>query len=75
MNVTPSEFRYLKETLSKDLIAMLMEKKNMGMEEAFRWYYNSDIFKKISDPETGLFFQSPGYVYSYLEEEIKLLLK
>ena len=51
MNVTPAEFRYLKETLSKDLIAMLMEKRSMGMEEAFRWYYNSDIFKKISDPE------------------------
>ena len=26
MNVTPAEFQYLKETLSKDLIAMLMEK-------------------------------------------------
>ncbi len=72
MNVTLAEFQYLKETLSKDLIAMLMEKRSMGMEEAFRWYYNSDIFKKISDPETGLFFQSPGYVYSYLEEEMNI---
>jgi hypothetical protein len=72
MNVTLAEFQYLKETLSKDLIALLMEKRSMGMEEAFRWYYNSDIFKKISDPETGLFFQSPGYVYSYLEEEMNI---
>jgi hypothetical protein len=32
--------------------------------------YNSDTFAKLSDPETGLFFQSPGYVYSYLESEI-----
>lgn len=70
MNVTPAEFQYLKETLSKDLIAMLMEKKSMEMEEAFRFYYDSDTFKKIIDPETGLYFQSPGYVFSYLEEEI-----
>lgn len=70
MNVTLAEFQYLKETLSKDLIALLMEKKALSMEEAFRCYYNSDIFKKISNPETGLYFQSPGYVYSYLEEEI-----
>lgn len=55
MNVTLAEFQYLKETLSKDLIAMLMEKRSMGMEEAFRWYYNSDIFKKISDPERDCF--------------------
>lgn len=70
MNVTPAEFQYLKETLSKDLIAMLMEKKSMEMEEAFRFYYDSDTFKKIIDPETGLYFQSPGYVFSYLEEEV-----
>ena len=70
MNVTQAEFQYLKEALSKDLIAMLMEKKSMSMEEAFRCYYDSVTFKKIADPETGLFFQSPGYVFSYLEEEL-----
>ena len=69
MNVTESQFRYLKETLSKDLIAMLMERKKMSMDEAFRYYYASDTFKKISDSNTGLFFQSPGYVFSSLEDE------
>ncbi|MBO4489625.1 MAG: hypothetical protein J5741_08250 [Bacteroidales bacterium] len=72
MNVTLSEFQYLKESLSKDLIAMLMEKKSLSMEAAFRYYYGSQTFKKISNPETGLFFQSPGYVFSYLEEELPL---
>ncbi len=71
MNVTPAEFRYLKETLSKDLIALLMERKGMSMYDAFRCYYASDTFQKISNPKTGLYFQSPGYVYSYLEEEFK----
>ena len=70
MNVTPAEFRYLKETLSKDLIVLLMERKDMSMDDAFRCYYNSETFQKIANPETGLYFQSPGYVYSYLEEEI-----
>ena len=70
MNVTPAEFRYLKETLSKDLIALLMERRSMSLEGAFRCYYESTTFQKIANPETGLYFQSPGYVYSYLEEEI-----
>lgn len=71
MNVTPAEFRYLKESLSKDLIAMLMERLGMSMEKAFRCYYESDTFQKISSPETGLYFQSPGYVFSFLEEEVE----
>jgi len=70
MNITPAEFQYLKETLSKDLIAMLMERRTMSMEDAFRCYYGSETFKNINDPETGLYFQSPGYVFSYLEEEL-----
>ena len=69
MNVTMAEFRYLKESLSKDLIAMLMEKEAISMEEAFRCFYGSDTFKKLSIPETGLFYQSPGYVFSFLMEE------
>ena len=70
MNITEAEFRYLKESLAKDLIAMLMEKHGLNMEQAFQTYYASNIYQKILNPETGLYFQSPGYVYSYLEEEI-----
>ena len=33
--------------------------------------YNSWTYEKLSDPETGLFFQSVGYVYSFLEDELK----
>lgn len=71
MNVTETEFRYLKESLAKDLIALLMEKRGMNMEQAFRCYYGSQIFQKINNSETGLYYQSPGYLYSYLEEELK----
>ena len=70
MNVSDAEFRYLKESLGKDLIALLMEKRGMSLDEAFRKYYSSKTFANISNPSTGLYFQSPGYVYSYLEDEI-----
>lgn len=70
MNITESEFRYLKELLAKDLITMLMEKKGLSMEEAFRKYYSSRTFENVANPDTGLYFQSPGYVYSYLENEL-----
>ncbi|MBR0072542.1 MAG: hypothetical protein IJP95_01765 [Bacteroidales bacterium] len=72
MNITEAEFRYLKESLSKDLIAMLMDKQGLDMESAFKKYYTSQTYQNIINPETGLYFQSPGYVYSYLEDELSL---
>ena len=70
MNVSQREFRYMKEHVTKCLIALLMERKGVSLHEAFDIVYNSNIFAKLSDPETGLYFQSPGYVYSYLETEM-----
>ena len=70
MNVSTREFNYMKEHITKCLISMLMERKKVSLREAFDIVYNSDTFAKLSDPETGLFFQSPGYVYSYLETEM-----
>jgi hypothetical protein len=29
------------------------------------------LFEKLSDPKTGLYFQSSGYVYSFLESELE----
>ena len=38
----------------------------MSMTDAFDKVYSSDIFKKLSDPATGLYLQSPRYIMSYL---------
>lgn len=40
--------------------------------QAFDSVYTSRLFEKLSKPETGFFFQSSGYVYSYLTEELQL---
>ena len=35
------------------------------------WSRNeSDTYAKLSNPKTGLYFQSPNYVYAYLEHEL-----
>lgn len=70
MNVSQAEFQNMKEEIVKDLIARLMEERGLSMQEAFDLVYNSRLFEKLNDPKTGLFFQSSGYVYSYLQEEI-----
>ena len=63
----------------KDLIARLMDERGLTMQQAFDAVYTSRLFGKLSEPKTGLYFQSSGYVYSFLESELKkarvLLLK
>jgi len=42
----------------------------LSPQQAFDAVYTSHLFEKLSDPKTGLFFLSSGYVYSYLIEEL-----
>ena len=42
-----------------------------NVEQALRAVYNSELYQKLCDPKTGLYFQSPLYVYDYLKNEIK----
>ena len=66
INVTPQEFKYLKEQLTARMIQILTEEKGYSLEEAFERVYTSPIYEKLSYARTGLFFQSPRYVLSYL---------
>ena len=60
----------MKEKIVKDLIARLMDEGDLSLQQAFDAVYTSRLFEKLSNPKTGLFFQSSGYVYSYLTEEL-----
>ena len=70
MNVSQAEFQNMKEAIVKDMISRLMEERSLSLQQAFDAVYTSRLFEKLSDPKTGLFFQSSGYVYSYLIEEL-----
>jgi hypothetical protein len=48
-----------------------MERLEVDMKTAFDIFYNSDTYAALNRPESGLFFQSPKYVYSILDNEIK----
>lgn len=70
MKVTPAEFQNMKEEIVKDIISRLMDERNLPMQKAFDVVYTSRLFEKLSDPNTGLYFQSSGYVYSFLIDEL-----
>jgi len=70
MNISKPEFKYMVECLERDLVASLVEKENMELETALDTLYSSDTYSALNDPATGLYYQSPGYVYDYLNQEM-----
>ena len=67
-----SEETFMVETLTRELIARLMEERSLSMREAMDIVYNSKAYAALNNLNTGLYFQSPAYVYDVLEEEIKV---
>ena len=61
---------FLKLKLTEVIVAFLVEDKSCTIEEAFSTLYRSQTYAKLSDPNTKLYIQSSGYVYSILEEEM-----
>ena len=71
MSITKEEFQFMVEGMVSDLIQILMERRNLSMPDAFDAVYRSKTYDNLLNPETRLYFQSPGYVYSYLEDELE----
>ena len=67
MNITQSEFQYIRERILTQMIQILIEEEHLSLEDAMDKVYSSELFEKLSDPETGLYFQSPRYLLSYLK--------
>lgn len=71
MRLEQKQITLLQEELCVELTEILMEEWNYSMQEALEVLYNSDTFALIQDVGTGLYYQSAGYVYSFLEDELK----
>ena len=58
------------EYMVQDLVEMLTESQNIEYDDAMRIIYASEIYEKLLDVETGLYRESPGYVYALLQDEL-----
>ena len=41
------------------------------IKKALDELYSSETFKRLNEPECGLYYESTVYVFSYLQEEIE----
>lgn len=68
--MTDVDIKYMKEAMAADLAELLSKDFGMNVSEALDSIYNSETYEKLSCPDTGLYFQSTLYVYSFLKNEL-----
>lgn len=72
MNVSEQEFKFMTEGITSDLIQLLMDRKHYSLPNAVEVVYNSNIYSALLRPVSSLYSQSSGYVYSLLEDELRI---
>lgn len=61
----------MKNDMVRDLAGLLVQEySELNLDKALSVVFNSDTYQKIQDENTQLYFQSPRYVYSYLQNEL-----
>lgn len=67
--ISQKDIDYMNECTTRDVVQLLVQEKNMSINEAMKYFYNSKTFKDLLNPETKLFIQSPVYIFDVLESQ------
>ena len=65
-----SKQEQLIEYIIQDIIDMLTTDQNIEYDEAMNKFYNSEVFSKLQEEETGLYMESSEYVYDLFKDEM-----
>ena len=58
------------EGVTQDVIACIVEDEGVTIDRAMNTLYNSEVFAKLSDSETGIYRESSAYVAGLLKDEL-----
>ncbi len=64
-----AEVRQLIEFAIQDLVAEIVSREGIPIEEAMDALYHSPFFKKLIDPATGLYRESGEYLYASMHPQ------
>ena len=70
-DINTNTAKFLFEGISADVVRYLVERNDMDLQEAISTFHNSETFVKLEDFSTGLYIESPAYVYDLLMSELK----
>lgn len=64
-------FIFLQEYITAKIVDWIASEKKLELNEAMRIFFNSETFEALSNPDTGMYIESPGYIYGILQEELR----
>lgn len=64
-----SKREQLIEYITDDVVSFIMEDFKVPILEAMRRFYTSETFSKLNNIETGLYLESPAYIYDIYKSE------
>lgn len=63
--------KFLTDLNIQEIVSFIVDDENIEYDEAIDRFYSSAVFKKLSDPLTGLYRESPAYIYELFKNELK----
>lgn len=66
-----SDREFLIETNIQDVLKYIITDLGVSITEAMRRFYVSEVFAKLQNTDTGLYLESPAYIYDLYQNEIK----
>ncbi len=70
MKLSKNQYQFIVNSDVEALVAFLHNEQGLSILDAFDRVYSSRTYEKLSTPATGLYLQSPEYIYDYLLEEL-----
>ncbi|MBD5243119.1 MAG: hypothetical protein HDS60_03415 [Barnesiella sp.] len=68
---TDNNFNFLVEYITTRVVEWLMKDERIDLENALLLFHNSETFDRLCEPNTGMYIESPAYVYEILKLELK----
>lgn len=59
------------EYMVADLVEMLTEERGVEYDAAMYTVYMPEVYEKVADVETGLYRESPAYVFGLLQDGLE----
>lgn len=73
MKLNKKQMQFIINSDVEQIAKYLEDDYNLSIIDALDKIYNSAIYQKLLNSKTGLYLQSPSYIYSYLQDELKTL--
>lgn len=64
-----SDREFLVEANIQDVLKFMIEEMDLSISDAMRQFYASEVFDKLQNFETGLYLESPAYIYEMYKNE------